>query len=56
MPLNVFGQFYERVSVREANMKLLHETVTCIGIKESHLHNYNKHSHVLNALLKRPPA
>ena len=39
MPLNVFGQFYERLSVREANTKLLHETVTCIATKESHLHN-----------------
>ena len=51
------GQFYEkRLSVREGNMKLLLETVTYIAIKESHLHNYNRHSHVHNALQKIPPA
>ena len=50
------GQFYEkRQPVREGNMKLLLETVTCIAIKESHLHNDNRHNHVLNALQKIPP-
>ena len=51
------GQFYEkRLSVREVDMKLLLETFTYIAIKESHLHNYNRHSHVHNALHKLPPA
>ena len=51
------GQFYEKwMSVRERNIKLLLETVTYIAIKESHLHNYNRHSHVHNALQKIPPA
>ena len=50
------GQFHEkRLSVREGNMKLLLETVTCKAVKESHLHNYNRHSHVHNALQKIPP-
>ena len=48
-----FGQSYKkRLSVRERNMKLLLETVTYIAIKKSHLHNYNRHSHVYNALQK----
>ena len=47
------GQFYEkRLSVRERNTKLLLETVTYIAMKESHLHNYNRQSHVHNALQK----
>ena len=52
------GQLHEkRLSVRERNKKLLLETVTCIAIKESHkVHNYNRHSHVHNALQKIPPA
>ena len=51
------GQFYEkRQSVTERNMKLLLETVTNIAIKERHLHNCNRHSHVHNALQKIPPA
>ena len=51
------GKFYEkRLSVREGNMELLFETVTYIAIKESHQHNYNRHSHVHNALQKIPPA
>ena len=51
------GQFYEkRLSVRERNTKLLLETVTYIAIKESNLHNYNRHSHVRNALQKIPTA
>ena len=51
------GQFYEkRLSVRERNMKLLLETVTHIAIKESYLDNFNRHSHVLNAVQKIPPA
>ena len=53
-------QFYEnRLSVRERNMKLLLETVTYMTIKvncKSHLDNYNRHSHVHNALQKIPPA
>ena len=50
------GQFYERrLSVRERNMKLLLEAVAYIAIKESHLHKYNRHSHVHNALQKIPP-
>ena len=49
------GQFYEkRLSVRARNMT--YETVTYIAIKESHLHNYNRHGHVHNALQKVPPA
>ena len=51
------GEFYEkRPSFREGNMNLLLETVTYIAIKESHMHNYNRHSHVHNALQKMPPA
>ena len=51
------GQFYEKkLPVRERNMKLLPETVSYIAIKESHLHNYNRHSHVHNALQKIPSA
>ena len=51
------GQFYEKgLSVRERNMKLLLETVTCIAIKESQLHIYNRHSHAYNALQKIPSA
>ena len=50
------SQFYEKgLSVRERNMKLLLETVTYIAIKESHLHNYSKHSHAHNILQKTPP-
>ena len=49
--------FYEKwLSVREGNVKLLLETVTYIAIKESHLHNYNRHSHLRNVLQKIPPA
>ena len=44
------GQFYEKwMSVRERNIKLLLETVTYIATT-SHLHNYNRNSHVHNAL------
>ena len=51
------GQFYEkRLSVRERNMRWLFETVTHIAIKESHLHNCKRHSHVHNALQKIQPA
>ena len=51
------GQFYEKsLSVRERNTKLLLETVTYVAIKESHLHNCNRHSHAHNALQKIPPA
>ena len=51
------GQFYEKwVSVKERNIKLLLETVTCTAITDSHLHNYNRNSHVHNALQKIPPA
>ena len=51
------GQFYEkRLSFREKNMKLLLETVTYIAIKASHLHSYNRHSHVYNTLQKISPA
>ena len=51
------GQFYvRRYSVREMDRELLLETVTYIAIKESHLHNCNRHSHVHNALQKIPPA
>ena len=51
------GQFYEKtVSVREGNKKLLLEIVTYIAIKESHLRNCNRHSHVHNALQNIPPA
>ena len=51
------GQFYEmRLSVREMKMKLLLETVNYIATKESHLQNYNRNSHVYNALQKIPPA
>ena len=51
------GLFDEnKLSVRERNMKLLLETVTYIAIKESHMHNYNRHSCVHNALQKMPPA
>ena len=51
------GQFYEmRLSFREGNMKLLLHTVTYIAIKESHLHNYTRHSHVHNALQEIPTA
>ena len=49
------GQFYEkRLSIRERNMKLLLETVTYIAIKESHLHNYNRHSHAHSAVKVGP--
>ena len=51
MPLNE-----KRLSVRERHRKLLLETVTYIAIKESHVHNYDRHSHVHNALQKIPPA
>ena len=52
------GRFYEkRLSVRERNMKMLLETVTYLAIKEKTLlHNYNRNSHVHNALQKIPPA
>ena len=51
------SQFYEkRLSVRERNMELLLENFTYIAIKESNLHNYNRHNHVHNALQKIPPA
>ena len=51
------GQFYEKwLSVREGNVKLLLETVTYIAIKERHLDNYNRHSHVHKALQRKPPA
>ena len=51
------GQFYEKgLSVRENNVKLLLETVTYIAIKEIHLHNYNRHSHVHSALQKILPS
>ena len=51
------GQFYEkRLSAGEGNMKLLLETVNYIAIKESQLHNYNRQSHVHNAVQKIPPA
>ena len=51
------GQFYEkRLSVKERNNDMLLETVTYIAIKESHLHNYNRHSRVHNVLQKIPPA
>ena len=50
-------QFYEkRLTVRERNTELLLETVTYIATKESHLHNYNRQSHVHNVLQKIPPA
>ena len=52
-----YGQFFKKtLSVRERNTKLLLKTVTYIAIKESHLHNYNRQSHVHNALQKIPPA
>ena len=48
--LMLSDQFYEKwVSVRERNIKLLPETVTYIATT-SHLHNYNRNSHVHNAL------
>ena len=48
-------QFYvKRLSVRERNTKLLLITMTYIAIKESHLHNCNRHSHVHNAVQKIP--
>ena len=51
------GQFYEKgLSVRERNMKLLLETATYIAIKESQLHNYNRHNHEYNTLQKIPSA
>ena len=51
------GQFFEkRLSLRERNMKLLIETVNCVTIKGNHLHNYNRHSHVDNALQRIPSA
>ena len=56
MPLKVFWPIFKKEAVREGNMKLLLETVTYIAIKESHLHNYNRHGHVHNALQKVPPA
>ena len=50
------GQFYEkRLSGRERNVKLLLQTVTYIAIKESQLHNYNRQSHVHNALQETLP-
>ena len=49
------GPFYEnRPPVRERNMNLLLETVTYIAIKERFICNYNRHSHVHNALQKIP--
>ena len=43
--------------VRERNMTLLLETVTYIALaKNSHLHTYNRNSHVHNALWNIPPA
>ena len=49
------NNFYpQSILIRER--KLLLETVTYIAIKESHLHNYNRHGHVHNALQKIPPA
>ena len=57
MPLNVFWSIYEKgLSVRDSNMKLLLGTVTYIAIKEGHRHNYNRHSHVHNAMKKIPHA
>ena len=56
MPLNVFWSILWKEAVREKNTKLLLETLTYIAIKESHLHNRNRHSHVHNALQKIPPA
>ena len=50
----LFSQFYE-MWVLERNIKLLLETVTYIAITESHLRNYNRNSHVNNALQKIPP-
>ena len=47
------GQFYETwVSVRERNTKLLLETVTYIATTETVTLNYNRNSHVHNALQK----
>ena len=44
------GQSYEKwVSVRKRNIKLILETVTYIATT-SHLYNYNRNSHVHNAL------
>ena len=54
-----FGKFYEnRMSFRERNLKLFLETVTFIAIKErvTESHNYNRNSHVHNALQKIAPA
>ena len=51
------GQFYEKwMLVIERNIKLLLETVTYIASRNSHLHNYNRNSHVHHALQKIPPA
>ena len=51
------SQFYEnRLSAKERNMKLLLEIVTYIALKEGHLHNCNRNSHVHNTLQKIPPA
>ena len=46
------GQFYEKwMSVRERNIKLLLEAVTYVAIiGNSHMDNYNRNSHVHNAL------
>ena len=49
--------FYEKwVSVQERKTKLLLEAVNNITVTDSHLHNYNRNSHVHNALRKTPPS
>ena len=54
-----FGKFYEnRLSFTERSFKLFLETVTFVAIKErvTESHNYNRNSHVHNALQKIAPA
>ena len=50
-------QFYEKwVSVRKRTINLRLETATYIATTETVARNYNRNSHVHNALHKIPPA